>query len=177
MKYHIWNRVAACVVLMVVGCSLSPETADAQAFMRVEETRTNANTYYYMLNPGSATIRVHVLGAVRLPGVYEISESTDLGQVIALSGGPVVNQQPRNTRTDISLRVYRPGPGGQQIIFNDAFESTLANPGIYPVMQEGDVIVMDVTQRTRFGWREAASIVSTIAVMALAAERVSRITR
>jgi protein involved in polysaccharide export with SLBB domain len=146
--------------------------------MRIEDTKTNANTYYYYThNPGSATVRVHVLGDVRLPGVYEISESTDLGQLIALSGGPQINANSRNTKQDISLRVYRPGANGQQIIFEESFEHSLANPQVYPILRDGDVFVMDVTQRQRFGWRDATSIVSTLGVLALAIDRLTRASR
>lgn len=176
------NRLGKIVPMILISitawCSIVPSSVSAQAFWRVEDTKTNANTYYYYYpNPGSATVRVHVLGAVRLPGMYEITESTDLGQLIALSGGPPMSAHPSNTRVDVALRVYRPGPDGQQIIFDDIFENTLANPAGYPVLLDGDVVVMDVTQRQRFSWRDATSLVGTIAVLALAAERVSRLSR
>jgi len=88
-----------------------------------------------------------------------------------------MNAHPRNTKQDISLRVYRPAANGQQIIFDETFEHSLANTQSYPILRDGDVFVMDVTHRQPFSWRDATTIVSSLGVLALAIERLTRASR
>ncbi len=165
------------MLLLVIGLisALTPPAATAQAFWRVEETKTNAgNYYYYYVNPGTATIRVQMLGAVRLPGLYEVSEDTDLGQLVALSGGPPMGVHPTGSELKVAMRVYRRTPSGEATIFEQSLDRTLSNPNAYPVLMDGDVIVMDVTQHQRFGWRDATRVISAVGVIALAVERFIR---
>ncbi len=164
-----------CVALLMATIA-GASTANAQAFWRVEETKTNAdNYYYYYVNPGTATVRVHMLGAVRQPGLYEISEDTDLGQLVALSGGPPMTVHPKGSRLDVSVRVYRRSGDGESVIFEHSLDRTLANPGGYPTLVDGDVIVMDVTQLQRIGWRDTTRIISAAGIIALAVERLVRV--
>lgn len=167
--------------LLLFAASTLPASAQAPlpgALWRVEETKTNTDTYFYFyINPGMPTIRVQMLGAVRAPGLYEVGEETDLGQLVALAGGPIVTARARRSRLEIGLKVFRPTPVGQEIIFDNQFEFPAANATTYPPLMDGDVVMMDVVQRQRISWRDVTSIVSTIGILALSYERLSRASR
>lgn len=131
---------------------------------------TNAGAAYYYVRPGTASVRVQVLGAVRSPGLYEVSEGTALGQVLALAGGPALGTTPAETRTDVSVRLYRPGPGGQEVAFDGPLERAI-DGATAPPLRDGDVLLTEVWSRRAFGWREIVQVVSTVSVLALAVER------
>lgn len=161
--------------LITAGASIASAQAPPDVYWRVEDTKTNTGTYfYYYLTPGTPTIRVQVLGSFRTPGLYEIEDGTDLSRLVALAGGPAPASQIKDTRIDYSLSVVRPTSGGQQIVYEDSFERYVANTRAHPQLLDGDVLVMEMTQRQRFSWRDIASVVSTVGVLALAFERLSK---
>lgn len=162
-------------VLCVVAMLYYQPSAHAQAqFGRVEEMRTNAGTYYFYTRPATPTIQVYVMGTVRAPGVYEISDGTTLGELMALAGGPPSNVRPSYTKVTALLRLYRPRGGSQDVIFEKTLEEAFADPSSHPVLAHGDVVTIDVTQREMFNWRDVTRVVSTVGIVTLAIERLFR---
>ncbi|MCH8960503.1 MAG: SLBB domain-containing protein, partial [Bacteroidetes bacterium] len=61
----------------------------AQTFGRVGTMIAEGSSYHVFAKPGEATVQIQVLGNVKFPGIYEVGVGTDLGQLLALTGGPV----------------------------------------------------------------------------------------
>ena len=158
----------------VLFISMSLE-AQAQRFGQVEETESNIDSYYFYVQPGVATIEVMVMGTVRNPGLYRLSEETGLGQLLALSGGPVLDVRQRSRPRTAVVRLYRPQGQGEALIYEAEFEEDVvtAPDGRYPDLRDGDVMTVEVTERQRFVWRDLFTIANTVAVIALAVERLA----
>ena len=148
----------------------------AQTFGRVGTMIVEGSSYHVFAKPGEATVQVQVLGNVRFPGIYEVGVGTDLGQLLALTGGPVqVFTEGRVVRrTEITLRLFHGEEGRRDLVYEASLETMLANPGSYPVLQDGDVFSIETLtiERTRFGWRDGLSIVVTLATVGLLIDRI-----
>lgn len=147
------------------------DSALAQGLGRVEETTSNIPSYFYHVLPGAPTVQVDVLGTVRAPGLYELTEGTDVGQLLALAGGPVLMVRQRVLRREVTIRLFRSSSNGGAPIYESVLEQAVGDPETYPVLQDGDVLAVEVTERARITWRDISSIVGTIGVLALAVER------
>ncbi len=162
--------------LLLMGGLLGIGTpAHAQEFGRVEKTESNVNAYYYHVQPGNATVQAHVLGDVRAPGYYEINQGTNLGDLLALSGGPYSNSRQYLTRRTVTIRLYRYQSPSRALIYEKEFGRSITDAESYPVLEDGDVLSVEITERRRFSWRDGFTIVNTMALLALTAERLTRI--
>lgn len=147
----------------------------AQTVGRVEMMDTNINSYYYFVRPGSATIQIYVLGTVRSPGVYEINQSTDLRQLLALTGGPVLATQDRSaSRRTVSLQLFRPNAAGQELLYEASLEDALAAPGDFPSLLDGDILMVQVFERSRPNLRNVLTFSNALLLFALTIERFTR---
>lgn len=156
---------------------LLPSLAQAQSIGRAEETETNIGAYYKYVVPGVPTVLVQVLGTVRSPGLYELRADIDLGKVLALSGGPVLTPQESSKKRKITIKLFRQssGPNGNTTpIYEANLDETVTTPSRYPPLQDGDVLLVEVFERPSFTARDALRVANAIALIALAAERVSR---
>ena len=152
----------------------TPVFAQAE-FGRVENLNTNANTYYFFVRPATATIQVYVLGSVRAPGIYEVSEGTTLGSLVALSGGPLSQSRLESREVKSTLRVFRTQGGTRTLIFEKPVENAFDEGNAVPTLLHGDIVVVEVIERQRFTWRDITQLVTTAGVMALAIERLTRV--
>jgi len=156
-------------VLLLLGAVPSVQ---AQEFGRPSELDTNS-AYFFYARPGDATIQVNVLG-VRLSGLYEIPEGTDLSRLLALSGG--MGLQPRTDREEppeITIRLYRSTqPGGGDPTFEARYDEILRGRAEGPVLEENDVVMVDVVQPSEFTFSQGLSIVSTLTSVALIIVRI-----
>lgn len=158
-------------VMLITLSVFCAGTALAQGLGRVEETTSNIPSYFYYVLPGAPTVQVDVLGTVRAPGLYELTEGTDVGQLLALSGGPVLMVRQRASSREVTIKLFRPAANGGAPIYEAVFEQAVGDPETSPVLRDGDVLTVEVTERARFTWRDISSIVGTIGVLALALER------
>lgn len=143
----------------------------AQDYGKVEATNTNVQSYFYFTEPGEGTIEVKVMGTVQNPGLYRLGEGTDLGQLLALTGGPVldVRQQERDRETTVRLFRQQEVGGPQELVFERDYEEGIASESAtYPELKEGDVLTIEVVEDRRFDWRDALSIVSAAGSVAFA---------
>ncbi|MEX2400202.1 MAG: hypothetical protein WD423_05480 [Rhodothermales bacterium] len=169
-------RILAIFCLLLAGPSLAFAQAPVEPYWRVQETTTNTRTYFfYQLTPGAPTIHVEVLGSFQTPGLYEIEDGTGLSRLVALAGGPATASQLKETHTRYSLKVLRATPAGQLVVYEDSFERYLANVPAHPALLDGDIVLMEMTQRQRFGWRDVTSVVSMVGVLALAFGRLANL--
>ena len=156
-------------ILLIVSSALIPR-AGAQDFGQVEETNTNVNSYFFFVEPGEGTIGVKVMGTVRNPGLYRLGEGTDLGQLLALSGGPVLNVRQEERDRETTIRLFRPqGSGEEKLIFKEDFEGGITTQSAsYPQLRDGDVMTVEVVEDRQFEWRDALTILSAVASVAFA---------
>ena len=124
-----------------------------------EQTRQNTTGYYYHHLPGEATIQVQVEGTVLYPGLYEVGTETDLRRVLALAGGPRYDVRDRQSDRRVELRILRPYAGQ---IYAATLADAAVNPSVIPPLRHDDVLLVDVIERRRFGWQDAATIVGAL---------------
>lgn len=144
----------------------------AQTVGRVEQTESSSNAYYTFVEVGARTVQVQVLGSVASPGLYELTEGTDVGQVLALSGGPVLTPRAPVDKREVYVRVFRPGTSVP--IYEADLPATLTDPGAYPAFRDGDVMVVEVVERRGIDWRDIVSIANAVAVFVLALDRIGQ---
>ncbi|PAP75957.1 SLBB domain-containing protein [Rubrivirga marina] len=160
----------------LVGSVSTPPVLDGDVLLievasgRIESADTNASSFYYV-RPGTASVRVQVLGAVRSPGLYEVSEGTGLGPLLALAGGPTLGTMPADTRTVVTIRLHRPRGGSTELVYEGSFEPTAGV--VLPTLQDGDVVVTEARSRRTISWRDAIQVISAVGVVALAIDRLS----
>ncbi len=161
----------------LVGSAETPVLEDGDVLMvevragRVESADTNASAFYYV-RPGTPSVQAQVLGAVRAPGLYEVSEGMELGELLALAGGPALGTASDGARTTLTLRLHRKG-SGEEIVYDGPIGEA-GGTAFAPEVLDGDVLIIEVRSRRSFGWRDAVQIVSTVGVLALAIERLAR---
>jgi len=166
-------RLGLLSLLLASGLALTAPATHAQSISRIEQTETNVRSFYYYVQPGSATIRAHVMGTVRNPGLYVINEGTRLDELLSLSGGAILDERERLTRRHITIRLLRPTDEGQTTVFENTSETGHLNSITPPRLQDGDVLEVEVVNRRRFGLRNVLTLVNTVALVALAIERFS----
>ena len=161
------------VGLLGVLVVLPTGEVQGQAFGRVEETKSNV-AYFYHAQPGEATVQVSVWGTIPRPGIYEVPDTTDLDKLLTMAGGaPLQAYQENRTPPKITVRVYRPDGGDRSKIFEAPLDEMLRGTASYPALRDNDIVVVEtMTFKRPFGWRDALSLVSTLASLTLLGLRI-----
>ena len=164
----------AGTLLLVFAASMS---ARAQEFGRIDNLINTGTAYFAFAQPGEATVQVIVLGSVAAPGVYEIGISVDLGQLLALAGGPPLTETTGTTQStsETTVRLFRESTGRRDLVYEAPLELLLTEPDLYPSLQDGDVFTIETVTRTKtpFGWRDALSLVTTGLAVTILIDRLS----
>jgi hypothetical protein len=165
--------IAGLLLVLCVGGGLVPPDAHGQAFGRVEETKSNV-AYFYHARPGEATVQVSVWGTIPRPGIYEVPDTTDLDKLLTMAGGaPLEVRQEGREAPSITVRVYRPKKNGRNQIFESKLDRMLQGTPSYPSLRDDDIVVVEtVRPKQPFGWRDALSVVSTLASLTLLGLRI-----
>ena len=149
----------------VVGMALCLALAACPAWgQNFGNLQVDGTSYYRFAQPGQNTIRVIVLGGAR-SGVYEIGSNVDLAKLLALSGGPGGSGRSKTT-----VRLYRARDGSRERVFEAEMEDFMTRTE-YPALQAGDTVRIETIERQRFGWREGLQLVTTIASLSFAIDR------
>ncbi len=144
--------------------------ATAQVAPDLQMSGVSYKTYY---SEGELTMQVFLISSTGSTGIYEIGTDTRLLELITLAGfAPPVRQERSITRNTIS--VVRPRLG-QEPIYSARIEQFVQEPERHPTLEEGDVIMIESAQKSRFTWREAVSIVSGVSSVLLLAGRLGLI--
>lgn len=143
----------------------------AQSLADVDRSRYSPAAYYNYAQPGDVTILVNVWGTVRNPGLYQVPQGTRLRRLISLSGGPNLTPGRRREKRTITLSLIR----GEAPIVQETMEGQISATAQDPELADGDVITIEMTTQQRFGWRDVIPIVNTVALIALALERISNV--
>ncbi len=160
--------------LLLVGVMLSGGlafSAAGQTTTRFGEYDVLGTSYHKFVLPGEATISILVLGSGN-SGIYDVGRDTDLGRLVALTGIALTPDADRVAK--VTLRLYRTEGAQRREIYKASLEQFLALPGDYPSLLSGDVLVVETKLKTKFGWRDGFSIITTFAALALAVERFTR---
>jgi len=139
---------------------------DARPVTRIgqsEQTVSNAPGYYRHHLPGEATIQVQVEGSVLSPGLYEIADETDLRKLLALAGGPQVPVRDVQSDRRVELRLIRPGVG---LVYGATLADAASNPDVIPPLLHDDALLVEVIDKRRFGWQDAATVIGAAGTIA-----------
>jgi protein involved in polysaccharide export with SLBB domain len=106
---------------------------------------------------------VTVIGAVQRPGVYSITPTHSLFDVLGMAGGF------QGTAADDRVRIVRPG----EVVRFDAARALERGEDMDAVrLRSGDHIV--VPQARRFNWRSILTVVQTASLLFVTYERITR---
>ncbi|MEM1145758.1 MAG: hypothetical protein AAGI88_24555 [Pseudomonadota bacterium] len=157
--------------LVVVG--FVSQKSQAQEVGRVEQIEFNTQPYYFHLQPGEATTQVYIWGSVKLPGVYEVSASTDLGMLLSLAGGPA-DQRPVTLpgRRTTQIQHFRIRGDVRDIIYEAELEEMLLETSQYPQLRDGDIVYVKSEEVRGFSWRDLVAVLGATAAVVIAVERV-----
>ncbi|WP_219846629.1 SLBB domain-containing protein [Salinibacter sp. 10B] len=171
MRLEAWG--VALLLTVVCGALVAPQALRAQAFGRVEETKSNV-AYFYHARPGEATVQLSVWGTVPRPGVYEVPDTTDLDKLLTMAGGAPMEARVEDRKAPtITVRVYRPGTDGRNQIFESELDRMLRGSPSYPSLQDNDIVVVEtVRPKQPFGWRDVLSVLSTLGTLTLLGLRI-----
>lgn len=163
------SRLSAVLVLL----ALFSGPLRAQTFGQVEERRSTSRAYFVHVLPGEATVVASVWGTVQLPGTYEVSNGTDMGELLSLAGGPVFAPLRQSTELelerDVRVRLYRQDGMARTLAYDATLDEVVAAPEAYPVIQDGDIVEVTTaeTERRRWTWRDTATVGSLVATGAI----------
>lgn len=159
--------VTACLALS----ALSAWTAHAQipgpsGQAMLSNQSTQANFVY--ARPGELTIFVDVWGAVRAPGLYEVSEGTHLSTLLSYAGGPPITTLGEQENQIYTLRIYRGGQGGEKdLVYETVMQNEVSALEGDPVLQSGDLFTAEMRVKQRFNWRSVLEVASSFASITL----------
>lgn len=101
-------------------------------------------------------------GTVPRPGIYEVSDSTDLNKLLTMAGGAGLQRRPENRdRPEILVRVYRPEAQGRTLLLEASYEQLLSGEKQFEAFRDNDMLVVETIEQRNFTWRDALSLTST----------------
>ncbi len=141
-------------------------------FGRVGDFTAAGTSYHVFARPGEATVQVMVLSSGGAGGIYEVGVGTDLGELLALTGGAPLGSENNEVEQEVDLELYRGEGQSRSVIYEASLEEVIQNPGAYPSLRDGDVLLVRVTQRNKFTWRDVIAIVTTVASLLFLFDRI-----
>ena len=156
------------ISLVLVGFTLVNASAQDT---ELDRSRLNTAAYYNYSDPGDITIIVHVWGAMRYPGLYEIPRETKVSELISLAGGPQVPARSRRSVRRVDLNLYRFNNDLPENIFRIEMENEIVISSDNPPLSDGDILSAESVVRQTFGIRDLFPIISATATMVLLVDR------
>ena len=163
MRRLLLAALAALFALPALAQPTDPADRPVTRIGQSEQTVSTAPGYYRHHLPGEATIQVQVEGAVINPGLYEIADETDLRELLALAGGPQIGARDRQSDRRVELRLVRPVQGQ---IYAATLYDAAANPSVIPPLRHDDALLVEVIDKRRFGWQDAATLIGAAGTVA-----------
>lgn len=173
-SWRAWSVLTGLVLITLVALITVVSVAQAQDFGRIEDTKSNVS-YFYHAQPGEATVQVSVWGTIPRPGIYEVSDSTDLDKLITMAGGAPLRVRGPGSKPDrITITLYRQGGDGREKIYESTLDEMISSPPTYPDLRDDDVMIVETFRRRSFGWRDGLQLVSSLGTMTLLILRIIR---
>lgn len=150
-------RLSALALLLLTGAAASAQTLPAASGVAV----------FRYAEPGEPTKAVQLWGAVRSPGIYELERDADLLLLLTLAGGPAVAAEDDRTIRSVRVRVIRDPSGARTVVLDTDLNALTADAAPLPALHDGDLVTLTAEMRQRFTWRDALSITTSIASLAV----------
>ena len=151
-------RWLTCLLFLAVGSAAFAQNPD--------DVIATGTSYHIYAQPGEPTVEVFVLGEAS-SGVYVVGETTNLLELLALTGAGATVIDDAEFERDATVRLMREQGGSRSVIYEKPFESFLAEPATYPMLQDGDIFSIEVNQRRKIGLREYLQYASSLASITL----------
>jgi len=164
MKLQIFTSF---FLVVLVGLPVSAQVVD------LERSRYGAAAYYNYSEQGDVTIRMHVWGAIRYPGYYEVPRGTRLSEIVSLAGGPQFGDRQRRTSRTVEVKLHRMIEGSRTVIYQETMENEIAVSNVDPVVQEDDLLSLEAEVRQGFRWRDIFPVISMTGTIVLILDRIS----
>ncbi len=153
-------------ILLVVGSNY------VVAQTELDRSRLSQAAYYNYSEQGDVTIKVHVWGAFRFPGLYEIPRGTTMSQLVSLSGGPLIGERAHRSKRTVNLKLHRSDGNTRSVIFQTKMENEIVARTEDPPLMDGDVLSSEAVFKQSFQWRDVFPIVSMVGTIVLIADRI-----
>lgn len=160
-------------LLFVTLCSSATLEAQIDPGTLLSATSVAQSTSnYYFAKPNELTIFVSIVGFVQKPGRYEISNSIDLMNLLALAGGPTADGDLSDVKITRIVK-FENHIARKEIRVNmqDLSKVSSAELTLYP----GDVIHMDRTSWS--GIRDSFTVLTTVAILTSAVVQVINLSK
>ncbi len=156
ISFVLSMRVAFFALLALA----SVPAVSAQVF-QYERSLYSSGGYYKYTETGDLAVRAQAWGAVRYPGLHEMPQGTRLSTLLSLAGGPNLIERRRQDERTLVVRFYHTGAEGEmRLVFEQSMTNELSALQQDPVLQEGDVLVVDSVVRLGYTWRDYVPIAS-----------------
>lgn len=156
-------RLVVCLTLTALAPSL---TAVAQVTTSPTDVISSGTSYFVFTAPGQQTNRIIVFGAAS-PGIYEIGEGTTFSELVALVRANPETENSSKTTREVRIQLYREVAGQRSVVYEADYEEFLRLPGAHPTLQDGDVLIVEVTVREKTRLRDILQITSGLASLTL----------
>jgi protein involved in polysaccharide export with SLBB domain len=163
----------ACVAAVLLAALAAPD-ASAQQIRPLDERVSTAPGYFVYVLPGERSVQVTVLGTVRAPGFYTVSDGVDLGQVLALAGGPAVTTLSTEVERTVTIRLFR-GQAQRDMLYEASLEDFARDASAYPRLVDGDLIEVTTVERRLRTIRDTLTIVGAAASIVVAVTQIIRL--
>lgn len=167
--------VKLALVLGLLMCFQFSNSAQAQPearFRSMEDLETNINSYYYLVEPGAASVQISAFGELQHPGVYVLEEGSNLAFLLALGGGVMSTSQP-DVRQTVTVRLYRNSGSVRSLAYESSFDEVMDQAATSPTLSEGDIVTVDVERQRRLNWRDIFTVIGPILSTLLLVERLT----
>jgi len=163
------TRAGARGLLIALFALVFVAPALAQSFSGLDQVDATATSYHRFVRPGEATMEILVLGNTA-SGLYVIGLETDMVELLALSGASTGITNYREHRT-VLIQLFR-GPGNnRQKIAEARMQDIIAQPTLFPPLQNGDVVHIETKTRQRLTFMQIVRNISSVATLVFIAER------
>ncbi len=156
----------ACALLVLAA--LAP-AARGQVLDDFQRSRYSPGGFYKYTETGDLTVRAQAWGSVRYPGLHEVPQGTTVSTLLSLAGGPTLAERRQQDERTIRLRFYRAAEAGARtLVFEQMMTNDLSALEQDPVLQAGDVLVVDSVIKPGYTWRDylpIASVAVSVAVL------------
>lgn len=167
-----WTAIAAVAFALV---AFGP-TAHAQEIRPLDERVATAPGYFVYVLPGERSVQVSVMGTVRAPGFYTVSDGVNLGELLALAGGPALAAQSNEIERTVTIRLYR-GRSVRDLIYEASLDDFARDASAYPRLIDGDLVEVTTLERRLRTWRDTLTVVGGVAGVVIAVVQVVSILR
>lgn len=160
------------LVLLAIAVAAVP--VGAQEIRPLDERVSTAPGYFVYALPGERSVQATVIGTVRAPGFYTVSDGVNLGELLALAGGPAASVQTTDVERTVTIRLYR-GRAARDLIYEATLDDFARDASAYPRLVDGDLVEVVTVERRLRTFRDTLTIVGAAASVVVAVAQLIRL--